>query len=133
MLSDKLNNEISMLHKKIHYNLKNNDIFFKTSHSSVVRYFYRLLDISNIKHKENTPRIHDFRHTFVVHNFERTIKENKDINTLLPVLKTHLGHQSINALLYYFHLTNNILSNINEISEKELGYLIPELEVFEDE
>ena len=133
MLSDKLNNELSIFNNKYNYNKHSTEKFFRLSSSSINKYFHELLYISNIERNENTPRIHDFRHTFVVHNFEKASKEGKDINLILPVLKTHLGHKSTEALLYYFHLTNNILNDINEISENNLSYLIPDVEVCTDE
>ena len=68
----------------------------------------------------------NLRHTFVVHNIDKTIKK-KDINQILPLLKAQLGHKSINSIAYYFHINKDILGTVNTISEKELGYLIPSI------
>ena len=57
----------------------------------------------------------------------KAIKQNKDINQILPILKTQLGHKSLSSLAYYFHINKDILGTVNEISEKELGYLIPSI------
>ena len=40
---------------------------------------------------------------------------------------TQLGHKSLNSLIYYYHISKDILGTINEISVKELGYLIPSI------
>lgn len=62
------------------------------------------------------------------HNhLDKSIKQNKDINQILPIIMTQLGHKSLNSLIYYLHISKDILGTINEISEKELGYLIPSI------
>ena len=65
--------------------------------------------------------------SFVVHNIDKTIKQKKDINQILPLLKAQLGHKSISSIAYYFHINKDILGTVNTISEKELGYLIPSI------
>ena len=46
---------------------------------------------------------------------------------MLPILQKHLGHQSLEALSYYFHLTKDILGEIRMMSEYEFNDLIPEV------
>ena len=50
-----------------------------------------------------------------------------DLNVFLPILQSQLGHQSLNSLSYYFHITNDVLKVVNKISEEELAYLISEV------
>ena len=125
-VSDNLNEEINNFIKKFFYN-ESNEYIFKLSHSTILNYFKKVLKLSNIKITDKKPRIHDLRHTFVVHNIDKTIKQKKDINQILPLLKAQLGHKSINSIAYYFHINKDILGTVNTISEKELGYLIPSI------
>ena len=125
-VSDNLNEEINNFIKKFFYN-ESNEYIFKLSHSTILNYFKKVLKLSNIKITNKEPRLHDLRHTFVVHNIDKTIKQKKDINQILPLLKAQLGHKSINSIAYYFHINKDILGTVNTISEKELGYLIPSI------
>lgn len=123
-LPDKLNEIIMKFHKKFHYNKSSNENFFEAKTGIIEKYFYKVLKFSGIERCENSPRLHDLRHTFVVHSIEKLYNEGKDINAYLPILQTYIGHQSLESLAYYFHLTNNILKEINKISNEKLGYLI---------
>lgn len=126
-ISNKLNEEINKFITKFFYNKSNDELIFKIHGNSVTKYFTKVLKLSNIKITDKGPRLHDLRHTYVVHNIEKAIKQNKDINQILPILKTQLGHKSLSSLAYYFHINKDILGTVNEISEKELGYLIPSI------
>lgn len=126
-ISNKLNEEINKFITKFFYNKSDDELIFKIHGNSVTKYFTKVLKLSNIKITDKGPRLHDLRHTYVVHNIEKTIKQNKDINQILPILKTQLGHKSLSSLAYYFHINKDILGTVNEISEKELGYLIPSI------
>jgi integrase len=47
------------------------------------------------------PRPHDFRHTFAVSRVAAWYAEGRDVNALLPILSTYLGHVSVeNTRLY---------------------------------
>ena len=47
------------------------------------------------------PRPHDFRHTFAVSRVAAWYAEGRDVNVLLPILSTYLGHVSVeNTRLY---------------------------------
>ena len=69
----------------------------------------------------------NIRHTFVVHKIQEYVNAGKDINVMLPILQKHLGHQSLKALSYYFHLTKDILTDIKQISEEKFHDIIPEV------
>ena len=70
----------------------------------------------------------NLRHTYVVHNIDKVIKTNKNINTILPILMAQLGHKTLDSLSYYFHISKDILGTVNKISEENLGYLIPKVD-----
>ena len=125
-ISDKLNDEITKFISKFYLNKHPDELIFKVSEGTIENYFKKVLTISDIKITDKGPRLHDLRHTFVVHNIDRSIKKGKDINSILPILGAQLGHKTLNSLSYYFHINKDILRTVNSISEKELGYLIPE-------
>ena len=125
-IPDKLNNEITKFVSKFYLNKQVNELIFKVSEITIEKYFKKVLSICNIKITDKGPRSHDLRYTFVVHNFDKAIKKGKDINSILPVLGAQLGHKTLNSLSYYFHINKDVLKTVNSISEKELGYLIPE-------
>lgn len=126
-IPDSLNKEINDFIVKFFYNKSNEEVIFNVSSSAFSSYFKKVLILSNIKITDKGPRLHDLRHTFVVHNIDKAIKDGKDINTILPILMAQLGHKNINSLSYYFHITKDVLGTVNSISEEALGYLIPEV------
>ena len=116
-----LNNYIN----KFNYLFNENNAIFNAKSNAIEKYFYKVLKEVNINRTNTGPRLHDLRHTFVVHRIEKYAKEQVDFNTMLPVLQAHLGHQSLSSLTYYFHMTEHILKDINKVSEEYFGYLIP--------
>ena len=126
-ISKHLNEEINWFVTKFLYNKPKEEYIFAIHGNSVLLYFKKVLKVSNIKITDKGPRLHDLRHTFVVHNIDKAIKQNKDVNQILPIIMTQLGHKSLNSVAYYFHISKDILGTVNEISEKELGYLIPSI------
>lgn len=124
-IPEKLNKEIYDYCTKFFYNKSNEEIIFKVSKSSVLKYFKKVLNISNITITDSGPRLHDLRHAFVIHNINKAIKENKDINMIIPILQAQLGHKSLEALSYYFHINKDVLYSVNNVSEEKLSYLIP--------
>ena len=116
-----LNNYISIFN----YLFTENNVIFNAKSAAIEKYFYKVLKEVNINRTNTGPRLHDLRHTFVVHRIEKYAKEQVDFNAMLPVLQAHLGHQSLSSLTYYFHMTKYILKDINRVSEEYFGYLIP--------
>ena len=126
-ISEHLNEDINWFVTKFLYNKPKEEYIFAIHGNSVLLYFKKVLKVSSIKITDKGPRLHDLRHTFVVHNIDKAIKQNKDVNQILPIIMTQLGHKSLNSIAYYFHISKDILGTVNEISEKELGYLIPSI------
>lgn len=85
-ISDKLNDEITKFISKFYLNKHPDELIFKVSEGTIENYFKKVLTISDIKITDKGPRLHDLRHTFVVHNIDRAIKKGKDINSILPIL-----------------------------------------------
>ena len=55
------------------------------------------------------PRLHDFRHTFAVERLAAWYREGKDVQRLLPVLSTYLGHTSVAGTQVYLSMTPDLL------------------------
>ena len=112
-----------------------NDYIFKNSYNNkpisrvtILNYFHELCEKLSIRTKDNKlPRIHDLRHTFIVHSIYKLESERKNINVYLPVLSTLVGHENIESTSYYLRLDNNRLKIINQIEESSNQIKIPSL------
>lgn len=75
-------------------------------------------------------RAYDFRHHFAYANMNQWLREEKDINVMLPYLMRYMGHQDIENTLYYFHLAPDIYGAIVKKSSLFEG-LLPEVNAYE--
>lgn len=77
------------------------------SADAVYRQFQKILKIAGIPFIGNHhgPRVHDLRHTFAVTSLAQMAESGADLYTMLPVLSTFLGHQSLSATDSYVRLT----------------------------
>lgn len=64
------------------------------------------------------PRLHDLRFTFCTRCLRKIIKENKDINSYIPVLSAYMGHKDFKSTEYYLTLTFEVYPDIREKIEK---------------
>lgn len=71
------------------------------------------------------PRVHDLRHTFVVNNLRSWFAHGHDVNALLPVLQTYLGHSSLADTAYYLRLTAESYPHITARIQHALGDVVP--------
>jgi integrase len=55
------------------------------------------------------PRIHDLRHRFAVSTLLRWYRRGKNVDLLLPVLSTHLGHVFITGTYWYLTCTPELM------------------------
>jgi len=55
-------------------------------------------------HGEPPPRLHDLRHNYACQCIARWRQESKDVQTLLPVLSTAMGHVNLFATQRYIHI-----------------------------
>lgn len=91
--------------------------------------FRNILEKCGISHIGNGqgPRVHDLRHTFVVHTVHRLVKSGLDIYTAWPILSTLLGHQDIYATEHYIRLTLSVYPDLYEEVANSLSTIFPEL------
>ena len=55
------------------------------------------------------PRLHALRHTFACDCLCKWYREGSDVNALLPILATAMGHVSIGSTQIYLHVTSQLL------------------------
>ena len=74
--------------------------------------FAMLLRYVGINNKDGTrqsPRLHSLRHTFAVHRLTGWYREGADVQRLLPVLSTYLGHKNPAGTQVYLSMTPELL------------------------
>ena len=57
------------------------------------------------------PRVHDLRHTFVVHRMTEWYRQGVNPQSRLPYLATYLGHRDIHSTLVYLTITQELLQH----------------------
>lgn len=60
----------------------------------------------------NSPRVHDWRHSFCVYRLNKWVRENKDVNALYPYLSEYLGHSNFADTDYYLSLVPSFYPEI---------------------
>jgi len=71
------------------------------------------------------PRVHDLRHTFAVHRLIHWYHEQADLNAMLPLLSTYLGHAGMAGTQRYLTMVQDLLPAITERLEHLVGHVIP--------
>jgi len=60
------------------------------------------------------PRLHDLRHSFAVHNLTAWYRQGADVQRLLPVLSTYLGHSDLEGTKVYLSMTPELLQEASQ-------------------
>jgi integrase len=55
------------------------------------------------------PRLHDLRHSFAVHSLTAWYRHGADVQRLLPVLSSYLGHSDLEGTKVYLSMTPELL------------------------
>jgi integrase len=94
---------------------------------NVNRNFRRFLWQARIPHggRGHGPRVHDLRHTMACVNLRSWFERGENVNALLPVLQTYLGHSSIGDTAYYLHLTAEVYPDITASVHEAFGEIVP--------
>ena len=64
------------------------------------------------------PRIYDVRHTYAVKTILSWHESGKDVNAMLPVLATYMGHKSISETYWYLTGTPELLQVASDAFER---------------
>ncbi len=76
------------------------------------RAFRRLRKQAGIRRTDGAryqPRLHDLRHSAAVHRLTTWYREGKDVQKLLPLLSTYMGHTDIGGTQHYLTMTPELL------------------------
>ncbi|OED46725.1 integrase [Rhodobacteraceae bacterium (ex Bugula neritina AB1)] len=100
---------------------QNNRQYCRASISSLLVAILRMASLKPPAGKIG-PRIHDLRHTFVVHRILDWYRQGVNPQEKLPYLATYLGHRDINSTLVYITVTQELL---HEASERFRAFASP--------
>lgn len=103
------------------------------SKGAVSYMWYQILRAAKIPKTDDGPRIHDFRHTFAVSCLRKWVREKKDLNAMLPVLSSYLGHRNFGATQRYLRLTAEVYPDVTALVEAQFGGIIPRGNGVDDE
>jgi len=135
-LSDDILHLCIVYEERIQFHYPNRIAFFPNQKGSfydlsTVGYWFHLFwDHLNVakSYTGNTPRVHDFRHTFAVNRLNLWVKEGKDINAYLPYLSMYLGHENQVDTDYYLHLVPEFFPVFRTKSSRISENLLPEVD-----
>jgi site-specific recombinase XerD len=78
--------------------------------------FRRLCQLAGVCRQDialRQPRIHDIRHTFVVHRLTEWYEQEADVQCLILALSTYLGHVDLHSTQHYLTMTPELLAQAN--------------------
>ena len=81
------------------------------------RGFRRLRTQAGVRREDGAryqPRLHDLRHAAAVHRLTAWYREGKNVQRLLPLLSTYLGHVDIVSTQLYLTVTPEVLHEANK-------------------
>lgn len=74
------------------------------------------------------PRLHDMRHTFIVHSYAHMTGElGLDLHTAMPIMATYVGHTNIKDTERYIHLPEFDHSNITTAGSPVVHACVPKV------
>jgi integrase len=71
-----------------------------------------------------TPRVHDFRHSFAVNVLLRWYRSGVDVQAKLPFLATYMGHVNICSTYYYLHFIEPLAASASRRFERHYAGLL---------
>lgn len=74
----------------------------------------RIADVPTAETRGRVPRMHDLRHSFAVHNLTAWYRRGADVQRLLPVLSTYLGHSDLEGTKVYLSMTPELLQQASQ-------------------
>ena len=91
--------------------------------SALQQAFRLICDVADV-HRNDTSRcdvrLQDLRHTFATNRITQWYREGKNVQILLPVLSTYLGHCNLDSTAVYITFTDSLLA---EASNKFKSYV----------
>ena len=89
-------------------------------YSTARQAFRRITQMAGVRGPPDarSPRLHDLRHTAAVRRLYLWYSEGKDVQALLPVLVTYLGHSAIYCTEVYLTATSELLAQASQRFEE---------------
>lgn len=83
----------------------------RLEHSCVSRTFYKLSRWVGLRGPtdHHGPRLHDFRHRFVIRTVLRWYREGVEVDPRMPVLSTYVGHRHVSDTYWYLSSVPELL------------------------
>ena len=76
----------------------------------VAKAFRKMVKSCRVGHDApQPPRLHDIRHTYACDCLLKWYHEGADVNTMLPILATAMGHVNVKSTQIYLHVTSTLL------------------------
>jgi integrase len=69
------------------------------------------------------PRLHDLRHSFTVSRVASWYEQGRDVDALLPILSTYLGHVSVENTRVYLSANGLLLEHAAALFAKKTSFL----------
>jgi integrase len=88
-------------------------------YNNVHREFAALLRRAGIKRER--ARLHDLRHSFVVHTILRWHQQGRDVDAWMPRLSTYLGHRDPSSTYWYLTAAPELMALVSRKLERVLG------------
>ena len=90
-------------------------------YSTARQAFHRISEMAGVRGPPGSrrPRIHDLRHTAAVRRLYLWYREGKDVQALLPVLVTYLGHSAVYCTEVYLTATSELLALAGQRFEEQ--------------
>jgi len=109
-----------------HINRQNAAKFLVSDHgrpleaSTVRRTFYHLSRQTGLRRASDChgPRLHDFRHRFATESLLEWYRSGEDVERLLPVLATYLGHSNVRDTYWYLSSCAELMGHAARRLEK---------------
>lgn len=122
VLSDSMKDLFRLFADKCFYQLNDNDLIFTTRNGTKIeecKFHKKHTDILReakipFSGGKEGPRVHDWRHTFVVYSLLKMQEEGRDMQNSIYYLIKYLGHKSITQTERYIHLAERINTSVKE-------------------
>lgn len=72
------------------------------------------------------PTVHSLRHNYVIKRLNLWMRQDLDLEHMVPYLSKFLGHKSFNETLYYYHFVEEAAQIIRQ-KDLHINKVIPEV------
>lgn len=101
----------------------------RISYGTLHTWFHQIWDNLQVADEVtgNSPRIHDFRHTFCVYKLNEWVRNNEDLSRLYPYLSEYVGHSNFSDTDYYLTLAEPFYPELKKRIHSINSSVLPEV------